>query len=153
PVSLEQLVGDREVAARREQLARLDPDIRSETALPIGEQRALHRELAFGDADAPLLAPVEIERQRDANSEVVVRADRLLSAKLQHRIGPQRGLTDTGRHGVDLGPGSAELRVLDERTGDQLVDGDVEGLAAGHTGATQYHTARTVPARACMANH
>jgi hypothetical protein len=138
-VHLEQFVGDGQIAARRQQLASLEPDVRPQPALALGQERALDRDLALRDADTSLLAAVEIERHRHADHEVAVGADGLLPPQLEHRVGAQRGLADAGGGRLNFCARGPEVRVVRDRPGDQLVDRDLDGLAPGSARRAEHH--------------
>src|SRR5439155_2615521 len=86
----------------------------------------LHLQLSLGHTDTPLLAPIEIERDRHTDHDVVVRAQSLLAAEVQHWIWTQAGLHQPAVGRLDVRAGSANVRVLNERAHYQVVDG---GLA------------------------
>ena len=121
-VHLEQLVRHAEIPARREILTRLHSRVAGDPALAILHLGALHLQLALGHGHASFLSSAPVERHRQPDHEVVVRAQCLLPSQLEHRIRPQRRLPEPADRRVDLRAGGAEVGVLGQRPVDQLVD-------------------------------
>ena len=81
------------------------------------------------DTDPPFLAPVEIERKPHADHEVVVRAQRLLAAQLEHRIRAKSRLAQTTNGGVDLLARGTQVGIIGQGARDELVDRHVSRAA------------------------
>ena len=125
PIGLEEVRRGTEVAACGEQIARLHPHVGDEPALAVGHLGLLHLHLALGDADAPLLAPVQIERHGEADGHVVVGASHvLLAAEVQHGIRPQPGLAQPPASRIDVGAKRTQLGIVGERARHDPVHAD-----------------------------
>ena len=76
----QQIVGDGQAASGRQHLPRLHADVGGQAPLPVTDLCPLHLQLALRDADTAFLSAVEIERDGEPDRDVVVGAQRLLTA-------------------------------------------------------------------------
>jgi len=122
-VHAQELVGDLEVPLGRQQLARLHAHLRTHLPLALGDLTAPRLDFPLRHPDAPFLPPIQIERERYPDVQVVVGAQRLLASELEHGVGPQARLLQPPRRSVDLEPRRLEIGVVGERASHQLVHG------------------------------
>src|SRR5213078_4956910 len=116
---------DGEVAPGREQFTRLRPYVRAQAPLDLRHLSALDIEFSLRHGDPTLLSAIEVERQGEADGEVVVGGQRLLASKVEHRVRAETGLAHPANRGVRVGAHRLEIGIVGERPGDQLVDGDL----------------------------
>ena len=82
-----------------------------------------------------MLAAVEIERDGEADRYVVVGAQCLLAAQLEHRVRTQARLLQAPDGRVDLCARGAEIGAVGERADDELVHRDLgAGLGLSDAG-------------------
>ena len=121
PIRREEVTHGAEVPPCGKHLRRLHTQVTTELSLSISKLGALYLQLPFRHADAPLLPAVEIQRQRDADHDVVVRAERLLTTEIEHRIWPKPGLLHPCCGGVDVELCRFEIGVPIDGMPDQCV--------------------------------
>src|SRR5439155_26011154 len=121
PIDLQQVIDHPQAPLRRQDLAGLHANVGAQTALAIGDLPAPGVQLAFRHTHAARLATVEVERQRQADVQIVVRADRLLSPQLERGVWPESRLLHPGRRRLHLDPRRHEVGVLRQRPADELV--------------------------------
>ena len=131
-VHAQELVSDLKVPLGGQQLSRLHAHLRSHLPLTLGDLAAPRLDFLLRDPDAPFLASVQIERERDANGQVVVGAQRLLAAQLEHRVGPPARLLEPPRRSVDLEPRRLEFGIVGERARHQFVHGHLADRLCPH---------------------
>src|SRR5439155_11902285 len=102
-VRLEELVGDGERATCRQHVTGSGSDVRAQSPFAVSRLGTADFDLALGDSHASVLPSVEVQRDGHSDAEIVVRADRFLSAQFQHRVRPQGGLPYPSGRRVELG--------------------------------------------------
>jgi hypothetical protein len=156
-IDAQQVIGDAEVALRGEELSGLHPHLGAEPSLALTHQRAPDLHLPLRDTDAALLPPVQVERHRHPDRQVVVGAQRLLASEVEHGVGPQAGLPEPALGRLHVETHRPHVRVVGEGARHQLVDRDLvlrgerRRVPADIARTTAQATRLAPPRPACMA--
>ena len=121
-IRAQQLDSEIEVAARGQELARLQAHLSREPPLSLAYLRLFHLDLTLRDTHPPRLPPIEVERDAQADADVAVRPRHILLApELEHRVRTERSLAQTPPGGIHLRSHGAKLRVVGNSSLNQLI--------------------------------
>jgi hypothetical protein len=122
-VHLQKLLSEAEIAPGGQHFPGLHAHLRPELTLALDHLGFLHVELALGDPDTPCFPAVQVERQRHAHHDVVVRtSDALLGAEVEHGIRAERRLAKPPPCCVHFGACGTQLQIVPLRPRDQFVN-------------------------------